>query len=67
MHVRAAHEGSEPVVNQKESYGKLPSCVHCQECDNGLLSAPRVVLGLMVLSISINSLPRICYMFNSGV
>jgi len=51
MHVRAVHQGSEPVVNQEESNGKLPPCVHCQESDNGSLSSPRVVLDLMVLSI----------------
>jgi len=51
MHVRAAHQGSEPVVNQEESNGKLPPCVHCQESDNGLFSSPRVVLDLMVLSL----------------
>jgi len=50
MHVRAVHQGSEPVVNQEESNGKLPPCVHCQESDNGSLSSPRVVLDLMVLS-----------------
>jgi len=52
MHVRAAHQGSEPVVNQEESNGILPPCVHCQESDNGSLSSPRFVLDLMVLSIS---------------
>jgi len=51
MHISAAHQGSEPVVNQEESNGKLPPCVHCQESDNGSLSSPRVVLELMVLSI----------------
>jgi len=51
MHVRAAHQGSEPVVNQEESNGKLPPCVHCQESDIGSLSSPRVVLDPMVLSI----------------
>jgi len=51
MHVRAAHQGIEPVVNYEESNGKLPPCVHCQESDNGTLSSPRVVLDLMVLSI----------------
>jgi len=50
MHVSAAHQGSEPVVNQEESNGKLPPCVHCQESDNGSLSSPRVVLDLMVPS-----------------
>jgi len=50
MHVSAAHQGSEPVVNQEESNGNLPPCVHCQESDNGSLSSPRVVLDLMVLS-----------------
>jgi len=50
MHVSAAHQGSEPVVNQEESNGKLPPCVHCQESDNGSLLSPRVVLDLMVLS-----------------
>jgi len=35
MHVRAAHQGSEPVVNQEESNGKLPPYVHCQESDKG--------------------------------
>jgi len=50
MHVSAAHQGSEPVVNQEESNGKLPPCVHCQESDNGSSSSPRVVLDLMVLS-----------------
>jgi len=49
MHVRAALQGSEPVVNQEESNGKLPPCVHCQESDNGSLSSTRVVLDLMVL------------------
>jgi len=48
MRVSAAHQGSEPVVNQEESNGKLPPCVHCQESDNG--SSPRVVLDLMELS-----------------
>jgi len=38
MRVSAAHQGSEPVVNQEESNGKLPPCVHCQESDNGSLS-----------------------------
>jgi len=52
MYVSAAHQGSEPVVNQEESNGKLPPCVHCQESDNGSLSSPRVVLDLMVLTIS---------------
>jgi len=51
MYVRAAHQGSEPVVNQEESNGKLPPCVHCQESDNRVLSSPRVGLDLMVLSI----------------
>jgi len=51
MRVSAAHQGSEPVVNQEESNGKLPPCVHCQESDNGSLSSPRVVVDLMVLSI----------------
>jgi len=51
MHVSAAHQGSEPVVNQVESNGNLPPCVHCQESDSGSLSSPRVVLDLMVLSI----------------
>jgi len=53
MHVgadTAEHQGSEPVVNQEESNGKLPPCVHCQESDDGSLSSPRVVLDLMVLS-----------------
>jgi len=50
MHVSAAHKGSEPLVNQEESNGKLPPCVHCQESDNGSLSSPRVVLDLMELS-----------------
>jgi len=49
MHVSAAHEGSEPMVKQEESNGKLLSCVHCQESDNSSLSSPRVVLDLMVL------------------
>jgi len=35
MHVSAAHQGSEPMVNQEESNDKLfpcvTSCVHCQE------------------------------------
>jgi len=53
MHVSAGHQGSEPVVNQEESNGKLPPCVHCQESDNGSLSIPRVVLDLMVLSFPI--------------
>jgi len=53
MHVSAAQQGSEPVVNQEESNGKLPPCVHCQESNNGSLSSPRVVLDLMVLSIGI--------------
>jgi len=35
MQVSAAHQGSEPVVNQEESNGKLPPCVQCQESDNG--------------------------------
>jgi len=52
MHVSAGHQGSKPVVNQEESNRKLPPCVHCQESDNGSLSSPRVVLDLMVLSIS---------------
>jgi len=53
MHVSAADQGSEPVVNQEESNGKLPPCVHCQESDksNGSLSSPRVVLDLMELSM----------------
>jgi len=56
MHVNAAYRGSAPVVNQEESKlsnGKLPSCVHCQESDNGSSSSPKVVLDLMVLSIII--------------
>jgi len=40
MHVSAGHQGSEAVVNQEESNGKLPPCVHCQESDNGSLSSP---------------------------
>jgi len=50
MRVSAAHQGSEPVVNQEESNGELPPCVHCQERDNGSLTSPRVVLDLMELS-----------------
>jgi len=50
VHVSAAHPGSEPVVNQEESNGKLTPCVHCQERDNGSLLSPRVVLDLMQLS-----------------
>jgi len=53
MHVSAGHQESEPAVNQEESNGKLPNCVHCQESDNGSLSSLRVVIDLMVLSISI--------------
>jgi len=56
MHVSAAHQGSEPVVNQEESNGKLPPCVHCQESDNGSLSSPRVVLDLMYFHFQINAL-----------
>jgi len=52
MHISAAHQGSERMVNQEQSNGKLPPCVHCQESNNGLLSSPRVVLDLMVLSIT---------------
>jgi len=37
MHVSAAYQGSEPVVNQEESNDKLTPCVHCQESDNGSL------------------------------
>jgi len=58
MHV-STDQGSEPVVNQEESNGKLPPCVHCQESDNGSLSSPRVALDLMVLSIF--------YMFRSHI
>jgi len=39
------------MVNQEESNGKLPPCVHCQESVNGSLSSPRVVFDLMVPSI----------------
>jgi len=63
MHVSAAHQGSEPGVNQEESNGKLPPCVHCQESDNGSLSSPRVVLDLMILSISMNIQRRDPYMY----
>jgi len=52
MHVRAAHQGSEPVVNQEESNGKMPPCVHCQKSDNGSLSSPSVFHDLMVLFTS---------------
>jgi len=52
MHVSAGHQGSEPVINQEESDGKLPPCVHCQENDNGSFSSPGVLLDLMVLSMS---------------
>jgi len=51
-----AHQGSDPMVNQEESNGKLPPCVHCQESDNGSLSSPKVVLDLMVLSTFHNNL-----------
>jgi len=51
MHVSAADQGSEPVVNQEESNGKLPPCVHCQGSDNGSLSSPKVVLDLMVVMV----------------
>jgi len=61
MHVSAAHQGSEPVVNQEESNGKLPPCVHCQESDNGSLSSPRVVLNLMELSTFQTYPRRICF------
>jgi len=55
MHVSAEHQVSEPVVNQDESSGKLPPCVHCQESDNGSLLSPRVVLDLMVISNKTNT------------
>jgi len=50
MHVSAAHQGRESMVNQKERNGKQPHCVHCQESDNDSLSSPRVILDLMELS-----------------
>jgi len=50
MHVSAAHQGREPIVNQEESNGKQPHCVHCQESYNDSLSSPRVILDLMELS-----------------
>jgi len=61
MHVSAAHQRSEPVVNQEKSNGKLPPCVQCQESDNGSLSSPRVVLDLMVLSILLIGIDTIFY------
>jgi len=43
------------IVEERNGKLHVPPCVRCQESDNGSLSSPRVVLDLMVLSISSGS------------
>jgi len=64
MRVSAAQQGSKPVVNQEESIGKLPPCVHYQVSDNGSLSSPRVVLDLIVLSIYFFAMQNVIFPCN---